>query len=61
MHLPYGFDVLVVDAIADRAAALAQESGARVARLPVFPFGCQTIQMAFPLSMNDSRSTLGKE
>lgn len=38
-HLPYGTDVIEATLIAERAAELAYERGARVAVLPTIPFG----------------------
>jgi creatinine amidohydrolase len=38
-HLPYGTDVIEATRIAQRAAELAHEQGARVAVLPTIPFG----------------------
>jgi creatinine amidohydrolase len=38
-HLPYGTDVIEATRIAERAADLAHERGARVAVLPSIPFG----------------------
>jgi creatinine amidohydrolase len=38
-HLPYGTDVIEATMIAERAAELAYERGARVAVLPTVPFG----------------------
>jgi creatinine amidohydrolase len=58
LHLPYGTDTFQVDALADRACALAHERGARVLRLPTIPYGTETNQMRFPLAMNLNPSTL---
>jgi creatinine amidohydrolase len=38
-HLPYGTDVIEATRIAERAAELAHQRGARVAVLPTIPFG----------------------
>ena len=38
-HLPHGTDVIEATAIAERAAGLATERGARVVVLPTIPFG----------------------
>jgi creatinine amidohydrolase len=38
-HLPYGTDVIEATCLAERAAELAVERGARVAVLPTIPFG----------------------
>ena len=59
-HLPYGTDIFEVEAIAARACELAQGQGARVATLPVIPFGVQTSQQTYPLAMNLNPSTLNQ-
>lgn len=59
-HLPYGTDVIEVEAIADRACEIAYGEGAKVVTLPAIPFGCQTNQMRFPLAMNLYPSTLNQ-
>jgi creatinine amidohydrolase len=38
-HLPYGTDVIETTYVAERAAAIAFERGARIAVLPTIPFG----------------------
>lgn len=58
LHLPYGTDTLQVDALADEACTLAQDRGASVIRLPTIPFGTETNQQGFPLSMNLNPTTL---
>ncbi|MGL4513328.1 MAG: creatininase family protein [Lacipirellulaceae bacterium] len=57
-HLPYATDNYQVEAVADRAAGVAWNRGARVAVLPVIPFGVQTTQRAYPLAMNLYPTTL---
>src|SRR5215207_9481749 len=59
-HLPYGTDIFETEAIAARACELAQSQGARVATLPVIPFGVQTSQQTYPLAMNLYPSTLNQ-
>jgi creatinine amidohydrolase len=58
LHLPYGTDTFQVEVIAGRAAALANEAGARVVVLPAVPYGTETNQMHFPLAMNLNPRTL---
>jgi creatinine amidohydrolase len=60
LHLPYGTDTFQVEIIASRSCALASEQGARVLLLPAIPYGTETNQMKFPLSMNLNPSTLGQ-
>lgn len=59
-HLPYGTDIFETDAIADRACLLARQRGASVVTLPTIPFGVQTSQQTYPLSMNLYPSTLNQ-
>lgn len=59
LHLPYGTDTYEGEAIAGRACELAFGRGARVAMLPAIPYGTETNQREFPLSMNVQPSTLG--
>lgn len=59
-HLPYGTDIFEVQAVADRACQLASDEGARIVALPTIPFGVQTSQQSFPLSMNLYPSTLNR-
>lgn len=44
-HLPHGTDVIEATAIAERAAALAHEAGARVVVLPTVPYGNNAQQL----------------
>ena len=44
-HLPHGTDVIEATVIAERAAALAHEAGARVVVLPTIPFGNDAFQL----------------
>ena len=57
-HLPYGTDTLESEAIASRVCEAAHRRGARVVMLPPIPYGTETNQMEFPLSMNVNPSTL---
>lgn len=56
-HLPYGTDNIETDAIANRAAQLAWEAGAKVVVLPLIPFGVQTGQLDIPFCLNLNPST----
>ena len=58
LHLPYGTDTFQVEAIAERACAVAHGRGARVVLLPALPYGTETNQMRFPLAMNLNPSTV---
>jgi creatinine amidohydrolase len=60
LHLPYGTDTFQVDAIANRACALAADRGARIVRLPTIPYGTETNQRQFPLALNLMPSTIGR-
>lgn len=59
-HLPYATDIFETEAIAAHACGLAQSQGARVATLPIIPFGVQTSQQTYPLAMNLNPSTLNQ-
>lgn len=56
-HLPYATDNLQVEAIAAEAGRIAWEAGAKVAVLPVIPFGVQTGQLDIPFCINMNPST----
>lgn len=58
LHLPYGTDTYEVEELAERACAAAYANGAKVARLPVIPFGTETNLERFPLAMNLNPSTI---
>ncbi len=58
LHLPYGTDTLEAEAIGDRVCAAAHERGAKIVLLPTIPYGTETNQRQFPLSMNLNPSTL---
>src|SRR5262249_13196015 len=60
LHLPYGTDTLQVEVIATRACAWAHQQGARVVQLPAIPYGTETNQMRFPLTMNLNPTTLAR-
>ncbi len=59
LHLPYGTDTLESEVIGMRACQAAFNRGARVVMLPTIPYGTETNQMQFPLTMNLNPSTLG--
>lgn len=59
LHLPYGTDTYESDAIGSRVCEAAHQRGAKVVMLPPIPYGTETNQSAFPLSMNVNPSTLG--
>jgi creatinine amidohydrolase len=56
-HLPYGTDNIECEYIAAEAARLAWDAGARVAVLPILPFGVQTGQLDIPFCLNLNPST----
>ena len=58
LHLPYGTDTLEADLFGQRACAEAAARGAKVILLPTIPYGTETNQREFPLSMNLNPSTL---
>jgi creatinine amidohydrolase len=57
LHLPYTTDNVQVEQIAALAAGCAWERGARVAVLPLVPFGVNTGQLDIPLCVNMNPST----
>lgn len=59
LHLPYGTDTFQAEAISSRVCEAAWKRGARVVMLPPIPYGTETNQIEFPLSMNLNPSTLG--
>jgi creatinine amidohydrolase len=59
LHLPYGTDNYEADAIGGAICRAAHEQGAGVMLLPTIPYGTETNQRAYPLSMNLNPSTLG--
>jgi creatinine amidohydrolase len=58
LHLPYGTDTFEADAIGQRVCRAAHERGAKVILCPTIPYGTETNQKEFPLSMNLNPSTL---
>ncbi len=60
LHLPYGTDVLEADIVGEQIVGEAHRRGAQVVLLPTIPYGTETNQQAFPLSLNLNPSTLGR-
>lgn len=58
LHLPYGTDFFEAETVGEKVCERAHELGARVVLLPTIPYGTETNQRAFPLSMNVNPSTL---
>ena len=58
LHLPYGTDTIEADEIGARVCEGAYRRGAKVVLLPTIPYGTETNQAAFPLSLNLNPSTL---
>lgn len=56
-HLPYGTDNYETGAIAERAAEIAWDKGAKVVVLPTIPFGVNTGQLDLKLALNMNPST----
>jgi creatinine amidohydrolase len=56
-HLPYGTDNYETQAIAERAAEIAWNKGAKVVVLPTVPFGVNTGQLDLRLALNMNPST----
>jgi creatinine amidohydrolase len=58
LHLPYATDTLEAGVVGERICQAAHERGAKVVLLPTIPYGTETNQSAFPLSLNLNPSTL---
>jgi creatinine amidohydrolase len=58
LHLPYATDTLQVEAVADRACALAEAQGAHVLLLPAMPYGVNENTLGFPWTVSLRPSTL---
>jgi creatinine amidohydrolase len=56
-HLPYGTDVIEATRVAERAAELAHERGARLAVLPTIPFGNNEQQLDQAATISFTTST----
>jgi creatinine amidohydrolase len=57
-HLPYATDTIQVEAVAERACALAEDEGAKVLLLPPMPYGVNENTLGFPWTISLSPSTL---
>ena len=60
LHLPYGTDTFEATEIASRSCEAAWKQGAKVVMLPTIPYGTETNQREFHLSMNVNPTTLGQ-
>lgn len=58
LHLPYGTDTFEADVVGEQICAVAHRRGARVVLLPTIPYGTETNQREFPLSLNLYPSTI---
>jgi len=58
LHLPYSTDTLEGDLIGEKICEEAHGRGAKVILLPTIPYGTETNQREFPLSMNVNPKTL---
>lgn len=58
LHLPYGTDICEGSVIGEQICEAAAKQGAKVILLPTIPYGTETNQREFPLSMNINPSTL---
>ncbi len=58
LHLPYGTDTIEATRLAGDCCAAAWQMGAKVALLPVVPYGTETNMQRFPFAMNIMPSTL---
>jgi creatinine amidohydrolase len=58
LHLPYGTDVFEADVVGEKICEAAWNRGAKVVLLPTIPYGTQSNQMQFPLTMNLNPATL---
>src|SRR3972149_7007095 len=59
LHLPYGTDVIEATHLAERAAELAYERGARVTVLPTIPFGNDEQQLDQACTISFTTTTAG--
>lgn len=58
LHLPYAMDTLEGDLFGEHICRAANERGGKTILLPTIPYGTETNQREFPLSMNLNPSTL---
>ncbi len=56
-HLPFSTDNIMVDKIAEKAAQMAWNKGARLIVLPIIPYGVNTGQLDIKLDINLNPST----
>jgi len=60
LHLPYGTDTFEGEILGEKVCGEAYRRGARVVMLPTIPYGTETNQREFPLSMNVNPSTMNR-
>src|SRR5271166_4108306 len=58
LHLPYGTDIFEADVVGEKICEAAWNRGAKVVLLPTIPYGTQTNQMQFPMTMNLNPATV---
>ncbi len=58
LHLPYGADLFEGSLVGEKLCEAAWQRGAKVILLPTIPYGTETNQERFPLSMNLNPSTI---
>ena len=58
LHLPYGTDIFEAEVVGEKICQAAWDRGAKVVLLPTIPYGTQTNQMQFPMTMNLNPATL---
>jgi creatinine amidohydrolase len=56
-HLPYGTDTIETEYMAEKAAEISWNKGAKIIVLPAIPFGVNTTQLDIPLTINMMPST----
>ena len=58
LHLPYSMDTLEANLVGEKICEAAHARGAELILLPAIPYGTETNQVEFPLSMNLNPATL---
>ncbi|OGS24560.1 MAG: hypothetical protein A2297_05240 [Elusimicrobia bacterium RIFOXYB2_FULL_48_7] len=58
MHLPYGTDFYIADALARKVCEIASKKGAKVIQLPPMPYAVNTNLLEFPMTISMQPSTL---
>lgn len=58
LHLPYGSDAITTERVGDLICERAYDLGAKVALLPVIPFGVDSNLMKFPMTISLKPSTI---